>query len=120
MAQVVRLVKCLTGAYPSDKSREHINRRLDLKNTEDMNIKTFVEGAVDALEGVLARIATMGTEIEKGQTAYIAVGDGDLRVSIPNTHLGIILGLLADKFSAIEETITEVLSAAEVLDTPRL
>lgn len=79
-----------------------------MENTENTNIKTFVEGAVDVLSGVLARIETMGVEIEKGQTAYIAVGDGDLRVAVPDSHLGTLLGLLADKHSALAELIAEV------------
>lgn len=79
-----------------------------MENAETTSIKPFVEGAVEVLSGVLARIETMGVEIEKGQMAYIAVGDGDLRISVPDSHLGTVMGLLADRHSALAALIAEV------------
>jgi len=70
------------------------------------------EGALDAFESVAARYRDAIDALVGGATVTITIDGTDTHLSLPNTHRGVMIGILDDHRAMIEYGVASARQAA--------
>lgn len=76
-----------------------------------MNEDTITEGAIDAIESVGSRYTDAIQKIIDGADVTITVDGTDIHMSVPNTHRGVLIGLLEDHRAMIDYSVVNARKA---------